>query len=135
MTYPKTQFQSQFACVHILRLCIVWCNKGCAFFFYLNKKSCFYLLFLHGGKEAPNRTKMHLIICVVVPLSTDRPPVSHQFVRQTCSMHKTKTIKNYNASDTHTEDVKAHSSFNPFLVGEVIPGELVDCCRVNAHKQ
>lgn len=41
---------------------------------------------------------------------------------------------NYDASDTHTEDVKAHSSFNPFLVGEVIPGELVDRCRVNTHK-
>lgn len=42
--------------------------------------------------------------------------------------------KNRAAGDTHTEDVQAHSSFNTLLVGEVIPGELVDRCRENTHK-
>lgn len=38
------------------------------------------------------------------------------------------------ACDTHTEDVQAHCSVNALLVGEVIPGELMDCCRENTHK-
>lgn len=32
------------------------------------------------------------------------------------------------AGDTHTEDVQAYCSFSAFLIGEVIPGELMDCC-------
>lgn len=32
------------------------------------------------------------------------------------------------AGDTHTEDVQAHRSFSALLVGEVIPGELMDRC-------